>query len=78
MARHGIGAAEAELRGDFLRRRHCAVRFLAFFNEIKNLLLSSGQTFHSVYLDTMTPHQDVKRELFTINPVGLAIRNRLD
>jgi hypothetical protein len=43
-----------------------------FLDEIKNLLLSSGQRFHSVELDTIAPRPVVKRELFTQFPVGLA------
>lgn len=71
MAGDGIGAAEAKLRGDFLRRRHIAVCLLPFLNKIEYLLLSSSQSFHSVYLDTIVLRPDVKQELFT-QMVGLA------
>ena len=63
----GVGAAEAKLCGDFLRRWHGAVRLLPFLDEIKNLLLSAGQGFNSVCLDSMTLLPVVKLELFTYN-----------
>ena len=73
-----IGAAKTKMTGDLLRRWHGAIGLLPFLDEIKNLLLSASQGCHSVCLDTIALRPDVKPELFTNIPVGLAIERRLD
>ena len=78
MSGNRIGAAKTKMTGDLLRRWHGAIGLLPFLDEFKYLLLYSGQILHSVYLDTIALHADVKRELFTKIPVGLAIERRLD
>ena len=50
MLRHGVEAAESELIGDFLKGRGCALRPLAFLDEVEDLLLFAGQFIHTVWI----------------------------
>ena len=62
MSRHGVEAAESKLIGNFLKGRGGTLRPLPFLNEIENLLLSSGQSVHAVYLNSIMRMLAVKHE----------------